>query len=68
MALALAHLARLALSLPIALDGEAETSGNAGLGVVSVISIGLTYVALFALWFFVFRGKSREKRKKDSSE
>jgi len=65
---ALVHLARLALSVPMALDGEAETSGNTGLGVLSVVSIGLAYIGLFALWFFVFRDRSRSKRKKDSSE
>jgi hypothetical protein len=68
MAIVLTHLARLISSLPMALDGEAETSGSTGLGIVSVVSIGLTYIALFALWFFVFRGKARSKRKKDSSD
>lgn len=68
MSIALTHLVSLAVSLPIALDGEAETSNNTGLGIVSVVSIGLTYVGLFALWFFVFRGKSRAKRNKDSSD
>ncbi len=68
MPVALAHLAAVAYSLPLALDGEAETSGNVGLGVISVVSIALGYVGLFALWFFVFRDKSRSKRKKDSSD
>ena len=68
MAVALAHLASLVLSLPIALGGEAETSNNIGLGVISVVSIALGYVGLFALWYFVFRDKSRSKRKKDSSD
>lgn len=67
MALALAHLMSHALSLPMALDGEAETANNTGLGVISVVSIAIAYVGLFALWFFVFRDKSRSKRKKDSS-
>jgi len=65
---ALTHLASVALSLPLALGGEAETSNNVGLGVISVVSIALGYVGLFALWFFVFRDKSRSKRKKDSSD
>jgi hypothetical protein len=64
---ALTHLASVSLSLPIALGGEAETSNNLGLGVLSVVSIAVGYVGLFALWFFVFRDKSRSKRKKDSS-
>jgi hypothetical protein len=68
MALALATLASLHLSLPLALGGEAETSSNTGLGIISVVSIAIGYVGLFALWFFVFRDKSRGKRKKDSSE
>ena len=65
---ALTHVASLVLSLPIALGGEAETSNNIGLGVISVVSIALGYVGLFALWYFVFRDKSRAKRKKDSSD
>lgn len=65
---ALAQLAGLALSLPLALGGEAETSNSTGLGVISLASIVLGYVGLFALWFFVFRNKSRSKRKKDSSD
>ena len=67
MATALAHAASLVLSLPIALGGEAETSNNLGLGILSIISIAVGYVGLFALWFFVFRDKSRSKRKNDSS-
>jgi hypothetical protein len=68
MSVALAHLASLIFSLPLALGGEAETSNNTGLGILSVVSIALGYVGLFALWFFVFRDKSRSKRKKDSSD
>ena len=68
MAIVLTHLASLVSSLPMALDGEAESTSSTGLGIVSVVSIGLTYVGLFALWFFVFRGKSRSKRKKNSSD
>jgi hypothetical protein len=67
VAVALTHLTSLILSLPIALGGEAETSNNLGLGVLSVVSIAVGYVGLFALWFFVFRDKSRSKRKNDSS-
>lgn len=68
MAAALAQLAGLALSLPMALDGEAQTSSSTGIGVISVASIVVGYVGLFALWYFVFRDKSRSKRNKDSSE
>jgi hypothetical protein len=65
VALSVGQLAGLALSLPMALGGEAETSNNTGIGVLSVASIVLGYVGLFALWYFVFRDKSRSKRKKD---
>jgi hypothetical protein len=65
---ALAQLAGLAISLPLALGGEAESSNSTAIGVISVLSIVLGYVGLFALWWFVFRDKSRSKRKKGSSE
>jgi hypothetical protein len=65
MTIAVARLASFALSLPLALDGEAETSSNVGIGVISVVSIALGYVGLFALWWFVFRDKSRSRRNKD---
>jgi hypothetical protein len=65
---ALAHVARIVLSLPLALDGEAETSNNLGIGILSVVSIAVGYVGLFALWYFVFRDKSRSKRNKDPSD
>ena len=68
MPVTLTHLASLVLSLPIALGGEAETSNNLGLGIISVVSIAVGYVGLFALWYFVFRDKSRSKRKKDRSD
>jgi len=68
MSIALTHLASLISSLPMALGGEAETANNTGLGIISVVSIGVAYVGLFALWFFVFRDRSRSKRNKDSSD
>jgi len=68
MPIALTHLASLALSLPLALDGEAETAGNVGLGVISIVSIALAYIGLFALWYFVFRDRSRSRHKKESSD
>jgi hypothetical protein len=54
--------------LPMALDGEssAETN-NVGIGVISLISMVSVYVLLAALWYFVFREKAREKRRKRSS-
>ena len=68
MAGALVQHVSLALSLPLALGGEAESSGSTGIGVLSVASIALGYVGLFALWFFVFRDRSRSKRGKDSAD
>jgi hypothetical protein len=69
MSIALAHLASLISALPMALGGEAESANSTGLGIISVVSIAIGYVGLFALWFFVFRDKSRSKqRKKDSSD
>jgi hypothetical protein len=62
------HLGGALASLPLALDGEAEGSGNVGLGVISVVSIVAGYVGLFALWWFVFRDRSRSRRKKDPSD
>jgi hypothetical protein len=64
MAVALAHFAGVLATLPMALGGEAETSNNTGIGIISVVSIALGYVGLFALWFFVFRDRTRAKRKK----
>jgi hypothetical protein len=68
MAHALTHLAGAFLSVPLALDGEAEGANDVGLGVISVASIAIGYVGLFALWWFVFRDRSRTKRKKDPSD
>jgi hypothetical protein len=68
MLVTLTHLASVIPSVPMALGGEAETSSNVGLGVISVVSIAIGYVGLFALWFFVFRDRSRSKRKNDSSD
>jgi hypothetical protein len=68
MAHTLAHLTRALISIPVALDGEAEGANSTSLGIISAVSIGIGYVGLFALWWFVFRDKSRSKRKKDPSD
>lgn len=64
----LQHLpATLALHLPLALDGEAEAEagGNGtAIAIVSAVSIVFGYLALAALWHFVFREKARAKRRK----
>ena len=59
--------AALLLAFPLALDGESVSGNNTAIGVISVVSIGLGYLLLAALWYFVFRDKTRAKRKKDSS-
>ncbi len=61
-------LASAILSTAVALDGESVNNGNTALAVLSVVSIVVGYVALFALWYFVFRDKSGSKRDKDSSD
>jgi hypothetical protein len=61
-------LTALLLSLPVALDGESAAGNNSALGVISVVSIVCGYLLLAALWYFVFREKAREKRRKRSSD
>jgi len=50
--------------LPLALDGEsvAEAGGGGVLAIVSVVSIAIGYVILFALWRYVFSAKAKAKR------
>jgi hypothetical protein len=61
------ELAALAVSLVLALDGESANS-NTGVAVLSLVSIVCGYVLLAALWYFVFRNKARERRKKGPSD
>ncbi len=61
-------LVSLVLSIPLALDGESLTAGNTGIAILSVVSMVGCYVLLAALWYFVFRDKSRSKRGKDASD
>jgi len=62
------HLATLILTVPLALDGEAVSSNNTALAVLSVASMVFGYLLLAGLWYFVFRDKVRAKRKKDRSD
>jgi hypothetical protein len=51
--------------VPLALDGEsvAETGSSAEvLAIISVVSIAIGYVILFALWRYVFSAKAKAKR------
>jgi hypothetical protein len=61
-------LATLILSVALALDGESSNAKNTALAVISVVSIAFGYLLLAALWYFVFRGKAREKRQRRRSE
>ena len=52
----------------IALDGESVNNSNTGLAVISLVSIVGGWLALAALWYFVFRDRSRGERDEDSSD
>ncbi len=58
----------LGLLLPVALDGESVSSNNTAVAVISVVSIVSGYLLLAALWYFVFREKARQKRRKGSPD
>ena len=53
----------LALSLPIALDGESVGGNTTAIAAISVVSIVSGYLLLAGLWYFVFREKAQERRK-----
>jgi hypothetical protein len=58
----------LALSLllaPLALDGESVNNNNTAIAAVSLVSIVGGFLALGALWYFVFRPKAWDKDKDD---
>jgi flagellar biosynthesis/type III secretory pathway M-ring protein FliF/YscJ len=53
--------------LPLALDGESATEAgpnNTALAVISLVSIIVGYLVLFALWRWVFSPKARARRRK----
>jgi tellurite resistance protein TehA-like permease len=57
--------------LPLALGGESVTeTGGSGtaIAIVSVVSIALGYLLLFALWRYVFSEKARARRRKGRSD
>jgi amino acid transporter len=60
----MAFLAQL-LAVPVALGGESVVPSNTAIAVISVVSIVLGYAVIAALWYFVFRDRSRPKRKRD---
>lgn len=44
---------------PLALGGEAATTGSTGLAVLALVSMIAVYVGLAAVWWFFFRGRGR---------
>ncbi len=61
-------LASITVLAPLALDGESVSGNNTALAVISLVSIVSGYLLLAALWYFVFREKAREKRRKGSPD
>jgi hypothetical protein len=61
-------LANLVLAAPLALDGESASANNTPIAIISVVSIVFGYLLLAGLWYFVFREKTREKRRKRRSD
>lgn len=45
---------------PLALGGEAASTGSNGLAVLALVSMIAVYVGLAAVWWFFFRGRGRE--------
>jgi hypothetical protein len=56
------------LALPLALGGESGGGESTGLAVISLISIVAGYVLIAALWYFIFRGRARSKRRGGGSD
>jgi hypothetical protein len=57
-------LAALHLAAVLALDGESASNGSTGLAVISVVSIVFGYLLIAGLWYFVFRPRARERRRR----
>jgi hypothetical protein len=62
------HLGIPALALLLALDGESATGNTTDIAIISLVSIVFGYLALAALWYFVFRDKDRKKRGQGPSD
>ena len=56
------------LSAALALDGESVSSNNTGIAVIAVVSMVSGYLLLAAIWWFLFRDRSRKKRGRDRSD
>jgi hypothetical protein len=61
-------LTTLILAVPLALDGESVNAKNTALAVISIVSIVFGYLLLAGLWYFVFSGKARARRRKSRSD
>jgi cation transporter-like permease len=62
----MAVVAFLMSTIPLALGGEsaAEAGGNGtAIAVVSVASLAVGYLLLFALWRYVFSAKAKARRR-----
>jgi hypothetical protein len=59
-----ATLGAAILAVPFALGGESSGGESTGIAVISAISIVVGYALIAALWFFVFRDRSRRRRKR----
>ncbi len=58
-------LPTLASALVLALDGEsAAGSDSTGIAIIALVSMVSGYVLLAALWWFVFRDRSRSRRRR----
>ncbi len=62
------HVGIPPLALLLALDGESATGNSTDIAIISAVSIVFGYLALAALWYFVFRDKTRKKRGKGPSD
>jgi hypothetical protein len=56
------------LWLPLALDGESINNNNQWLAIISVVSIAIGWIGLAALWWFVFRDRSKRRGKRQPPE
>jgi hypothetical protein len=61
-------LAAVILSLPVALGGESAGGESTGIAVISAVSIVAGYLLIAGLWYFVFRDRSRARRKRNRRE
>ena len=53
-----------AAAVVLALDGESANTHSPALDALSIVSIVFGYLLIIGLWYFVFRGKARARRRK----